>query len=117
MTPGSRPSRDLLQGTLEMLILQTLRRGEQHGYGITRAIQTGTQDVLRVETGSLYPALHRLEKRQLIRSTWKTSEHHQRAKYYRLTPAGTRHLVQERSRWTELVRAIAALSRSDPQEG
>ena len=113
----SHPSRDLLQGTLEMLILQTLHRGEQHGYGITRTIRTGTRDVLRVETGSLYPALHRLEKRRLIASVWKTSEHNQRAKYYRLTPAGKRHLVREESQWTEFVRAIAALRSPDRQEG
>jgi PadR family transcriptional regulator PadR len=109
-------AKDALQGTLDMLILQTLRRGEQHGYGISRAIRSGTSDVLRVETGSLYPALHRLEKRRFIRSDWKISENHQRAKYYRLTPAGTRHLANEQTRWQELVQAIAALNNLDPQD-
>ena len=108
-------AKDALQGTLDMLILQTLRWGEQHGYGISRAIRAGTSEVLRVETGSLYPALHRLEKRRFVRSAWKLSENHQRAKYYRLTPTGARHLANEQTRWQELVQAIAALDRFDPQ--
>ncbi len=116
--PLSKPtSKDLLQGTLEMLILQTLHQGEQHGYGISRAIRSGTNDVLRVETGSLYPALHRLEKRRLIQAQWKISENSQRAKYYRLTAEGKRHLVQERLRWKELVHAIALLNRPSREEG
>jgi PadR family transcriptional regulator PadR len=113
----SQPSRELLQGTLEMLILQTLRRGEQHGYGISQAIRAGTNEVLRVETGSLYPALHRLEKRGLVKAAWKTSTNNQRAKYYRLTPSGTRQLVEEEARWAQLVEAIAALSKPRTQEG
>ena len=109
-------SRELLQGTLDLLVLQTLRWGEQHGYGISQAIRSATRDVLHVETGSLYPALHRLEKRGLIQSTWKISENKQRAKYYRLTLSGKRELVRERSRWAQLVEAVAALSHPRGQE-
>jgi PadR family transcriptional regulator PadR len=112
-----RARKDLLQGTLDMLVLQTLRRGEQHGYGISQAIRVGSNDVLRAETGSLYPALHRLEKRGLIKSEWKTSSNNQRAKYYRLTSSGKRHLATEQSRWTQLVQAVAAFSKAHEQEG
>jgi PadR family transcriptional regulator PadR len=118
MAEGSpQLSRALLQGTLEMLILQTLRRGEQHGYGISHAIRAGTNEVLRVETGSLYPALQRLEKRGLVKAAWKTSTNNQRAKYYRLTPSGTRQLGHEEARWAQLVEAIASLSKARTQEG
>jgi transcriptional regulator len=114
----SKPSsKDVLQGTLDMLILRTLVHGEQHGYGISRAIRSGTNNVLRVETGSLYPALHRLEKRRLIQSDWKTSENGQRAKYYRVTSAGRRHLDQEQARWEQLVHAVALLNKPSQQEG
>jgi PadR family transcriptional regulator len=112
-----RARKDLLQGTLDMLVLQPLRWGEQHGYGISQAIRTGSNDVLRAETGSLYPALHRLEKRGLITSEWKTSSNKQRAKYYRLTRPGKRHLAKEQSRWTQLVEAVAAFSKAREQEG
>src|SRR5579862_3783710 len=108
---------DLLQGTLDMLILHTLQWGAQHGYGVTQAIRTRSHDVFQVETGSLYPALHRLEKRGLIASEWKTSDNRQRAKYYRLTPAGKKHLASEQSRWKQLVKAVAALMTSRGQEG
>jgi transcriptional regulator len=108
---------DLLQGTLDMLVLQTLRWGPSHGYAISQAIRAGSRDVFRVETGSLYPALHRLEKRGLIRSEWRVSENKQRAKYYRLTPAGRRHLAREASRWDALVAAVQALMRVRGQEG
>ncbi|SRR5579872_2835551 len=100
---------ELLQGTLDMLILQTLRWGAQHGYGISQAIRAGSSELLQVETGSLYPALHRLEKQRWIKSEWKTSENNQRAKYYRLTPAGKKHLAAEQSRWTQLVEAMAQI--------
>src|SRR5208283_3036587 len=100
---------ELLQGTLDMLILQTLRWGAQHGYGISQAIRAGSNEVLQVETGSLYPALHRLEKQGWIKSEWKQSEAGQRAKFYRLTPAGKRQLLTERSRWDQLTNAMAGI--------
>jgi transcriptional regulator len=99
-----------------MLVLQALRWGDQHGYGISQAIRAGSNNVLRAETGSLYPALHRLEKRGLITSEWKTSSNRQRAKYYHLTPAGKRHLAVEQSRWAQLVDAVAAFNRPRGQE-
>jgi PadR family transcriptional regulator, regulatory protein PadR len=107
---------ELLQGTLDLLILQTLLRGAQHGYGISQAIRAGSDEVLHVETGSLYPALHRLEKRGWIKSEWKTSSNKQRAKYYRLTPAGKKHLASEQSRWAQLVEAMAAIMRTRESE-
>jgi len=100
---------EILQGTLDLLILQTLQWGQQHGYAISNAIQANSGDVLRVETGSLYPALHRLEKQGWIKSEWKQSEAGQRAKFYRLTPAGKRQLVAERSRWDQLTNAMAGI--------
>ena len=108
---------DLLQGTLDMLILQTLRWGPAHGYSIGQAIRAGSRDVFRVETGSLYPALHRLEKRGLVRAEWRTSDNRQRAKYYRLTAAGRRHLAHEQSRWNRLVQTVRTLMRARRQEG
>jgi PadR family transcriptional regulator, regulatory protein PadR len=98
---------ELLQGTLDMLILRTLQWGPQHGYGISRAIQAGSGDVLTVETGSLYPALHRLEKEGWVSTEWKLTENKQRAKYYRLTAGGRKHLVNEESRWEEIVKAVS----------
>src|SRR5678816_123436 len=100
---------ELLQGTLDLLVLQTLQWGPQHGYGIAQAIQAGSSDVLQVDTGSLYPALHRLEKRKWISATWKLSPNKQRTRVYRLTAAGRRQLVSERSRWQTIVEAMAAV--------
>jgi len=100
---------ELLQGTLDMLILQTLRWGSQHGYGIAAAIRAGSQEVLQVETGSLYPALHRLEKQGWVKSEWKQTENNQRAKFYNLTAAGRKHLATEQSRWHQMTGAIAGL--------
>jgi PadR family transcriptional regulator, regulatory protein PadR len=100
---------ELLQGTLDMLILQTLRWGPQHGYGISQAIRLNSGDVLEVETGSLYPALHRLHKQGWISSEWKLSENKQRVKIYRLTPAGRKRLATERSRWGRLLDAMAGI--------
>jgi len=115
---GGRSARgDFLQGTLDMLVLQTLRWGPTHGYRISQIIRTGSNDRFRVETGSLYPALHRLEKRRLVRAEWKISENKQRAKYYRLTPAGRRHLTREASRWNQLVDAVRSLLGARSQEG
>ena len=100
---------ELLQGTLDLLILQTLQWGPQHGYGISQSIRGRSGEVLQVETGSLYPALHRLEKQGWVNSQWKQSESNQRAKYYRLTPAGKRQLLSEQARWTQIVTAIAGI--------
>jgi transcriptional regulator len=108
---------ELIQGTLDMLILQTLRWAPQHGYGIGQAIRTGSGDVLQVETGSLYPALHRLERQGWIKSEWGTSEHNQRAKYYQLTPAGRKQLNSEFSRWNQMSAAIASLMSPSGNEG
>jgi PadR family transcriptional regulator PadR len=100
---------ELLQGTLDLLILQTLQWGPQHGYGIAQAIRAGSSDVLQVDTGSLYPALHRLERQKWIAATWKVSTNRQRTRVYRLTPAGRRQLASERSRWEMLVQAMAGV--------
>jgi len=97
---------ELLQGTLDMLILQSLSWGPQHGYGISHAIRSGSGAVLQVETGSLYPALHRLERQRLLKSEWKQSENNQRVKVYSLTASGRRHLSTELSRWNQLSDAI-----------
>jgi PadR family transcriptional regulator, regulatory protein PadR len=100
---------ELVQGTLDMLILQTLRWGAQHGYGIGQAIRAGSSDVLQVETGSLYPALHRLERQGWVKAEWKQSENKQRAKYYSLTTSGRKQLVAEQKRWEQVSAAIASL--------
>jgi len=100
---------ELLQGTLDLLILQTLQWGPQHGYGIAQAIQAGSSDVLQVDTGSLYPALHRLERQKWIAATWKLSANKQRTRVYRLTAAGRRQLVAERTRWQTLVEAMTGI--------
>src|SRR5579863_8388878 len=106
---------ELLQGTLDMLILQTLVWGSQHGHGIGQAIRQSSVDLLQIERGSLYPALHRLEARGLISSEWKSSDLNRRAKYYRLTAAGRKQLVAEQSKWKRLVKAITRVMR--PVEG
>ena len=100
---------DLVQGTLEMLILRTLQWGPQHGYAIGQMIRSQSADVLRVETGSLYPALQRLAKRGWVTSEWDQTESNQRAKYYRLTATGKKQLLREQSRWSELVAAIGRI--------
>jgi PadR family transcriptional regulator PadR len=100
---------ELLQGTLDLLILQTLRWGPQHGYGISQAIRSHSGDILQVDTGSLYPALHRMERQKLIAADWKVSENKQRVRVYRLTAAGKKHLLSERSRWAQLSDAIAGV--------
>jgi transcriptional regulator len=107
---------ELLQGTLDMLVLKTLLWGDQHGYGISQMIRSQSREVLQVETGSLYPALHRLEKRGLVKSEWRLSEANQRAKYYRLTPAGRKELAAEEGRWAQLVTAIASILNPVPGE-
>lgn len=97
---------EMLQGTLDMLILRSVLLAPAHGHTIAHAIEHASDEVLQVEHGSLYPALHRLEDRGLIASFWGTSENNRKAKYYRVTPAGKKHLVSERSRWDELVLAV-----------
>jgi len=98
---------DLLQGTLDMMILKALTRGPLHGYAVMEFIQQSSDDVLRVEEGALYPALHRLELRGLIQAEWGVSENKRRAKYYRLAAAGRKHLAAEASNWDRLSTAIA----------
>jgi transcriptional regulator, Acidobacterial, PadR-family len=100
---------EILQGTLDLLILQTLARGEQHGHGISQAIRSRSGEVLSVETGSLYPALHRLEKKGWLDSKWKVSKNNQRAKYYSLTKTGKKQLAAKQDRWRLLVKAVAGV--------
>jgi PadR family transcriptional regulator, regulatory protein PadR len=107
-TPDDRRL-DLLQGTLDMLILRTLQWGPRHGHGIGQAIRAQSDDLLRVETGSLYPALHRLVRRGWLKAEWGISEANQRAKYYRLTAMGRAQLVRERDKWSQLVHAIGLI--------
>ena len=97
---------DMLQGTLDMLVLKALILAPAHGHTIAHAIEKSSEEVLQVEHGSLYPALHRLEDQGLIASFWGTSENNRKAKYYRITPEGRRHLTQQRSRWEALVQAV-----------
>jgi PadR family transcriptional regulator len=108
---------ELLQGTLDMLILQTLQWGPQHGYAISQMIRAQSSDALKVETGSLYPALHRLQGQGWVRSEWRQTETNQRAKYYRLTAAGKKQLSKERDRWAQLVAAIAGVLNPDVAKG
>lgn len=105
---------DLLQGTLDMLILRTLQWGRRHGHGIGQTIRAQSDDLLKVETGSLYPALHRLEKRGWLTSEWDVSEANQRAKYYRLTPEGKAQLSRQADRWSQMVDAIGRIMNPAP---
>jgi transcriptional regulator len=100
------PAGEMLPGTLDMLILKTLSRGDMHGYAIVQFIQGASRDVLKVEEGALYPALHRLEVRGLLRAEWGTSENNRRAKYYRLTAAGRRELDYESAYWDRVAAAV-----------
>ena len=106
---------ELLQGTLDMLILRTLQWGPQHGHAIGQAIRAQSDDLLKVETGSLYPALHRLVKRGWLKAEWGISEANQRARYYQLTAAGKAQLLREQNRWAQLVHAIGRIM--NPSEG
>ena len=107
MGSGERPKGELVQGTLDMLILKTLVRGPMHGYGIAQFIQQVSEHVLRVEEGSLYPALHRLELDGLLDAEWGQSENNRRAKFYRLTARGRKALAAEADNWNRLAQAIA----------
>lgn len=111
---GTKQS-DILQGTLDVLILQTLAPGPAHGHTIAHAIERRSEDVLQVEHGSLYPALHRLEDRGWIASFWGTSENNRKARYYRLTAAGRKQLVVETTQWDRFVAAVNRVLR--PNEG
>src|SRR5687767_10722101 len=102
---------DILQGTLDVLILQVLAPGPAHGHTIAHVIERRSEDVLQVEHGSLYPALHRLEDRGWIASFWGTSENNRRARYYRLTPKGRTQLASQTNRWDEIVRAVNRILR------
>lgn len=108
---------ELLQGTLDLLILRTLQLGPAHGHAIAKAIERNSEDILQVEQGSLYPALHRLIKRGWISAADGTSENNRKAKFYRLTPKGKRQLTVETSKWEKLARAIAGILRPAGQEG
>src|SRR6266516_646712 len=105
---------DLLQGTLEMLVLRTLQRGPLHGYGIAKALHARSEESLDIEFGSLYPALKRMELKGWIGSNWETSEQNRRAKFYRLTTLGRKQLRREHSKWTEFVTTVARIM--DPLE-
>jgi PadR family transcriptional regulator PadR len=100
---------EILQGTLDLIVLQTLRWGPRHGYGIAQMIRSGSRDVLQVDTGSLYPALHRLERQGAIAAEWEVSENNQRVRVYRLTAAGRKLLAAERLKWEQIANAIAGL--------
>jgi transcriptional regulator len=102
---------DTLQGTLDLLVLKTLERGANHGFGITLHIQTASDGLLRVEEGSLYPALHRLEREKLIRGEWKITENGRRARYYKLTPAGTKRLSEAEESWAVLAKSVGKVLR------
>ena len=111
-----RKKNDILPGTLELLILNTLRRGPLHGYGIARCIEMKSAGALGVEEGSLYPALHRLLKRRWITFEEGTSENNRRAKFYQLTATGRKQLARETKKWDTLTHAITRILRSKPQE-
>ena len=109
MTQQKRETGDLLRDTLDMLILKTLSRGEMHGYDIAEYIHERSEEVLRVEEGALYPALHRLELRGLLEAEWGASDNNRRAKYYRMTAAGRKQLVEETAHWNRMAAAIARI--------
>jgi len=105
----AREKSDLLQGTLDLLILKTLELEAMHGWGITQRIQQVSENVLQVNQGSLYPALHRLEEQGWVRATWKTSENNRQAKYYALTVGGRKQLTDEKENWLRLSGAVARI--------
>ena len=108
---------ELLQGTLDMLVLRTLLFGPLHGYGIAKSIQQVSHESLQIEFGSLYPALRRIELKGWISAKWETSERNRRARFYRLTAAGRKQLVREQSKWQNFIDAIASVMQSKPAGG
>jgi PadR family transcriptional regulator, regulatory protein PadR len=106
-----------LQGTLAMLILRTLQWGPSHGYGIVQALRTQSGEILQLETGSLYPALHRLERRGWVTSDWKQTESNQRARCYSLTAAGRKELQDDLDRWKQMVDVIGRILHGEPEGG
>lgn len=102
---------ELLQGTLDMLILQTLQWGPHHGYGIVQALRVHSGEALQLETGSLYPALHRMERHGWVTSEWKQTESNQRAKFYRITASGKKQLASDLNRWQQMVEVIGSIMR------
>jgi PadR family transcriptional regulator PadR len=108
---------ELLQGTLDLLILRTLLAGPTHGHAIAKHIQRTSEDLLQVETGSLYPALHRLEAKGWIGASWELSDKGKRARFYRLTPLGRKQLAAERSKWEAFTRAMGLILNPVDQEG
>ncbi len=116
-TGEDRDKLELLQGTLDMLILRTLLFGPAHGHAIAHAIESGSEDVLQIEHGSLYPALHRLVRQRYIAAKDGLSENNRKAKYYSLTPQGRKHLTAENSKWDRLAQAIGRIMRPAGEEG
>jgi len=108
---------ELLRGTLDLMILRTLLPGPSHGHAVAKHIQRTTDDLLQVETGSLYPALYRLEANGCVTASWDRSEKGKRARYYRITPKGRRQLASEQSKWDAFVRAMSALMKPSGEEG
>jgi len=104
-----RQKDELLQGTLDMLVLKALELGAMHGWGITERLAHGSEEVLQIGQGSLYPALYRLERQKLVKSEWRVTENNRRARYYRLTPAGRAHLAAETSHWLEYAETVTRI--------
>lgn len=119
MSPNQRYQNrtEILQGTLDLVILETLQWGPRHGYALSKAIRTNSGEILKVDTGSLYPALHRLERKGWITAEWKKSEIGPRLRVYRLTKSGRKQLSAERSRWERIAAAIAGIMRPAKEEG
>jgi PadR family transcriptional regulator, regulatory protein PadR len=115
--PSRQTKIDLLQGTLDMLILRTLLFGAKHGHSIAHSIEHTSGEALKLDHGSLYPALQRLERRGWITASWGTSENNRRARYYRLTRVGRKQLTAETTKWERLTEAIASILRAAPEEG
>src|SRR3954469_12299357 len=110
---AGRTRDDLLQGTLDMLVLKTLQLGSMHGWGITERLEQGSQNLLKVGQGSLYPALYRLERQRFVASSWGTSDNNRRARYYSLTSAGRARLAEERQTWRRMSRAVELILAMD----